>query len=109
MMKQILFVLLCLFTFSCTIDKPSEDETPSNNVETHQTSLKDTLSLSVGTDSLHSEITCPKCGYKKTEPLPTEVCLLKYTCQSCRYEMIPEEGDCCVFCTYGDVKCPSKQ
>ncbi|MCK6648984.1 MAG: hypothetical protein L6Q66_04965 [Bacteroidia bacterium] len=60
-------------------------------------------------NSLQSEITCPKCGNKKTETMPTDVCLLSYTCQKCQAVLHPKEGDCCVFCTYGDHKCPSKQ
>lgn len=59
--------------------------------------------------SLVSEITCPKCGHKKTEKLPTDVCQLSYTCEKCKIVLHPKEGDCCVFCTYGDHKCPSKQ
>jgi len=60
-------------------------------------------------NSLQSEITCPKCGNKKTETMPTDVCILSYTCQKCQAVLHPKEGDCCVFCTYGDHKCPSKQ
>lgn len=56
-----------------------------------------------------SEITCPKCGHKEIEKLPTEVCQLFYSCKKCGYEMHPKDGDCCVFCSYGDHKCPSKQ
>ncbi|MBA4239865.1 MAG: hypothetical protein C0448_04010 [Sphingobacteriaceae bacterium] len=56
-----------------------------------------------------SEITCPNCGYKKTETLPTEVCLIKYTCDSCSTISYSKDGDCCVFCSYGTHKCPSKQ
>lgn len=56
-----------------------------------------------------SEITCPKCGHKKVEVLPTEVCQLVYKCEKCGENMHPKDGDCCVFCTYGDHKCPSKQ
>lgn len=56
-----------------------------------------------------SEITCPKCGHKKVEILPTEVCQLVYKCEKCGEVMHPKDGDCCVFCTYGDHKCPSKQ
>lgn len=59
--------------------------------------------------SMKSEITCPKCGHKKVETLPTDVCQLSYTCEKCGTVMHPKEGDCCVFCTYGDHKCPSKQ
>jgi DNA-directed RNA polymerase subunit RPC12/RpoP len=56
-----------------------------------------------------SEITCPKCGHKAVEKLPTEVCLIKYNCKKCTTELTPEGDDCCVFCTHGTHKCPSKQ
>ncbi|MBD3635961.1 MAG: hypothetical protein HUJ25_01360 [Crocinitomicaceae bacterium] len=56
-----------------------------------------------------SNITCPVCGYQTREELPTEYCLFKYTCKKCGEELHPKEGDCCVFCTYGDAKCPSIQ
>jgi hypothetical protein len=56
-----------------------------------------------------SEITCPECGHKKTEVLPTDVCAIKYTCEKCKTELTPKDGDCCVFCTYGTHKCPSMQ
>ena len=59
--------------------------------------------------STESEITCPKCGYKKTEIMPTDVCLIKYTCDSCTTVSYSKDGDCCVFCSYGTHKCPSKQ
>ena len=59
--------------------------------------------------SLTSEITCPKCGHKATETMPTEVCQLIYKCKQCGHEMHPKDDDCCVFCSYSDHKCPSKQ
>ena len=61
------------------------------------------------TSTLQCEITCPKCGYKKSETMPTDVCLLTYTCKKCHAVLHPKEGDCCVFCTYGNQKCPSMQ
>ena len=70
--------------------------------------LKNTINRSSET-SLQSEITCPKCGYKKMETLPTDVCLIKYNCEHCDTTLYPKNGDCCVFCTYGTHKCPSKQ
>ena len=75
---------------------------------------KDTVIVTNKTDliakiSEESEITCPKCGYQKMEKLPTEVCLVSYTCKNCQEVMHPKDGDCCVFCTYGSHKCPSKQ
>jgi hypothetical protein len=59
--------------------------------------------------SLKSKITCPHCGHVATEKMPTDVCLLSYTCKKCDTELRNQEGDCCVFCSYGDHKCPSKQ
>lgn len=56
-----------------------------------------------------SEITCPECGHKEIEELPTEVCQIKYTCKKCGTELTPKKGDCCVYCTYGTHKCPSMQ
>lgn len=56
-----------------------------------------------------SEITCPECGHKKVETLPTDVCAIKYTCENCKAELTPKDGDCCVYCTYGTHKCPSMQ
>lgn len=75
---------------------------------------KDTVSVSDKIDltsktSTESEITCPKCGHKKMETLPTDVCLLKYNCEKCDTTLFPKDDDCCVFCTYGSHKCPSKQ
>ena len=58
---------------------------------------------------LTSEITCPYCKHKKTETLPVDVCLLKYTCENCKKEIAAKDGDCCVFCSYASAKCPSKQ
>lgn len=57
----------------------------------------------------HSTITCPYCGHKKLEKLPTDVCQIRYTCENCKKEITPKVGDCCVYCSYGDHKCPSKQ
>lgn len=56
-----------------------------------------------------SEITCPYCGHKKTEAMPTDVCQLVYTCEKCKKDIRAKEGDCCVFCSYGTHKCPSMQ
>lgn len=60
-------------------------------------------------ETLQSEITCPKCGHKKMETMPTDACVIKYACKKCNADLHPKEGDCCVFCTYGTHKCPSKQ
>lgn len=58
---------------------------------------------------LMSEITCPNCGHKKTEKMPTEVCQFFYECESCNTVLKPLQGDCCVFCSYGTMPCPPIQ
>ena len=58
---------------------------------------------------LKSEITCPKCGYKKTENMPTNACQFFYECENCNTVLKPNEGDCCVYCSHGTVPCPPIQ
>lgn len=58
---------------------------------------------------LHSTLTCPQCGYAKLEAMPTDACLYFYDCTQCRALLRPKPGDCCVFCSYGDMPCPPVQ
>lgn len=61
------------------------------------------------TVELESIITCPNCGHKKKEIMPTDACQFFYDCENCKRVIKPKQGDCCVYCSYGTVKCPSKQ
>lgn len=56
-----------------------------------------------------SDITCTECGFTKTEDMPTDSCQHFYECTNCKTLLKPKKGDCCVFCSYGTVKCPSMQ
>ncbi|MGC8802850.1 MAG: GDCCVxC domain-containing (seleno)protein [Bacteroidales bacterium] len=56
-----------------------------------------------------SLITCPHCGFSSLETMPVDTCVFFYECSQCKQILRPREGDCCVFCSYGSVKCPSKQ
>ena len=58
---------------------------------------------------LNSTITCPNCGHKKTETMPTDACQFFYQCENCKTTLRPNIGDCCVYCSFGTVKCPSMQ
>lgn len=58
---------------------------------------------------LKSTITCPKCGHEESEIMATDSCQFFYDCKSCGELLRPLEGDCCVFCSYGSVKCPPIQ
>ena len=61
------------------------------------------------TVNLDSIITCPVCGHKKQEAMPVDDCQFFYECENCKQVIKPKPGDCCVYCSYGTVKCPSKQ
>jgi hypothetical protein len=56
-----------------------------------------------------STITCPDCGFTRRETMPTDACQHFYDCRNCGATLKPKAGDCCVFCSYGDVKCPPVQ
>ena len=58
---------------------------------------------------LNSTITCPNCGHKKDEIMPTDACTYFYECEKCKTRLKPLQGDCCVYCSYGTVKCPPIQ
>lgn len=56
-----------------------------------------------------STITCPNCGHSKKETMPHDACQFFYECENCKSVLKPKQGDCCVYCSYGNVKCPSIQ
>lgn len=58
---------------------------------------------------LLSTITCPDCGYRKEETMPTNACQYFYECNSCKTILKPTGTDCCVYCSYGTVTCPPIQ
>jgi hypothetical protein len=58
---------------------------------------------------LKSRLTCPHCGHAKTETMPTDACQWFYECEGCKAILKPKAGDCCVYCSYGDVPCPPIQ
>ena len=68
----------------------------------HRTGMKQPIVL-------QSIITCPKCGFAKNETMPTDACQFFYQCENCEALLKPKSGDCCVFCSYGTVKCPPIQ
>lgn len=65
--------------------------------------------MSVSSPILTSKITCPICGNEADEIMPTDACRFFYRCDGCGETLRPLDGDCCVFCSYGDVPCPPRQ
>jgi len=95
-----------IFPFTLLIVACSGEEPLPEEIISDVDSVK-TADLVEMSDS--STIQCPFCGFEKMEELPTEVCLISYDCDSCKKTIHPEEGDCCVFCSYGDHECPSME
>lgn len=52
---------------------------------------------------------CPDCGIAAQETMPTDACVYFYECRQCRTLLRPKSDDCCVFCSFGSVKCPPVQ
>ena len=58
---------------------------------------------------LESVLTCPQCGHAETLVMPEGACCFFHECRGCGARLKPKPGDCCVFCSYGSVPCPSRQ
>lgn len=56
-----------------------------------------------------SVLTCPECGHAVELEMPVDACKFFHECEACHTLLPPLPGDCCVFCSYGSVKCPSVQ
>ncbi|WP_445263804.1 GDCCVxC domain-containing (seleno)protein [Rhodohalobacter sp. 8-1] len=56
-----------------------------------------------------STIECPDCGHVTTETMPVDSCQYFWQCPACETVVKPKDGDCCVYCSYGDTACPPKQ
>ena len=58
---------------------------------------------------LQSIITCPQCHQKTTEQMSTNYCQYIWECPHCNNKLKSRQEDCCVYCSYGNVKCPPIQ
>ena len=67
------------------------------------------ISRSIMPITLQCTVDCPHCGHSARETMPTTFCQFFYECTSCHELLNAKEGDCCVFCSYGNVPCPSSQ
>jgi len=106
--KYIAFLCLLIgsvFFIGCN----SPQGKPVSNTITTKDTLVMKSPLKNTNDSLISVITCPKCGHQKEEVMPTDYCVIRYTCEKCQTTIFPKEEDCCVYCSYGTKKCPSMQ
>lgn len=102
-MNSICAMVLCLFLTGSSVLSVKYNAAQTPVAKYKYTIMTD----STGSKSIKSVITCPVCGYKKEEKVPTDHCLIRYTCTHCHKSLTPKKGDCCVFCSYGTVKCPT--
>ena len=58
-------------------------------------------------NTLTAVITCPLCGAKTEAVIPEGACQFFWDCPGCGGVLRPKPGDCCVFCSYADWRCPS--
>jgi len=56
-------------------------------------------------EKIIGNVTCPECGHTQPIEIPTMSCQAFYKCEKCE-KMIQAQKSCCVFCDYGDRKCP---
>jgi hypothetical protein len=56
-----------------------------------------------------SVLTCPYCGFAQRETMPADACQFFYECLRCHARLRPRPGDCCVFCSFGSVRCPPQR
>ncbi len=56
-----------------------------------------------------SKLICPHCSHEKTITMPSTFCQYFLECTNCKTVIKAKAGDCCVFCSYGDIKCPPIQ
>ncbi|MCB0790452.1 MAG: hypothetical protein H6595_13885 [Flavobacteriales bacterium] len=56
-----------------------------------------------------SVLRCPQCGKRSRDQMPANASVYFYRCTRCNALFKPLQGDCCVYCSYGDVPCPDRQ
>lgn len=56
---------------------------------------------------LLARITCPLCRVEFEAEIPERARQLFWHCPACEGVIVPKSGDCCVFCSYADRRCPS--
>jgi hypothetical protein len=54
-------------------------------------------------------LTCPDCGSKQNVEMLESGYSYAYQCDSCSEIIEKKHESCCVYCSYGEVKCPEEQ
>jgi hypothetical protein len=57
----------------------------------------------------HSTITCPQCHAAEILEIPKGSSQHLYRCRACSAILKPKSGDCCIFCSFGDIDCSNAE
>jgi hypothetical protein len=60
-------------------------------------------------NTLLSIITCPSCEGHEALEIPQGYSQHLYRCPSCSIILKPKSGDCCIFCSFGNLDCSSAE
>jgi len=52
---------------------------------------------------LSTVVTCPSCNHKQTMMMPRNFCERSFHCYNCKKDHAEKPGDCCIFCSYGQL------
>jgi hypothetical protein len=54
-------------------------------------------------------LTCPSCAATFSTDMPETETVDELACPSCGTVVVPDPGECCVFCSHGTMPCPIAQ
>ena len=57
---------------------------------------------------MNGKFLCPFCQQEQIAGMDIDSCLYFWKCKDCEKIIKPLEGDCCVFCSYGETNCLPK-
>lgn len=58
---------------------------------------------------LESILTCPYCNDEQPEELIENISPVNFRCKTCKEIVKISEGQCCIYCEYGDYPCLNAQ
>jgi len=70
---------------------------------------ENSLARTSGFESLTSILSCPLCRRTSEEIVPPDTWIRRHRCRLCSKDFAAKPGDCCVFCSYGSVRCSGEQ
>lgn len=65
--------------------------------------------MTIQKNAQYSTITCPHCQGAEILELPRGASQHLFQCRVCNAILKPKSGDCCIFCSFGDLDCSSAE